>query len=436
MQSSRFAAFATTLIYLGTLLLSILSFFTTYYGLAILVGSNLAIAGSLGLQLAMLGVAWNLLKSRGNRLVYVTVFVVAATFSVFFSYANFDSALKADTRTDEARAQYTAAVRPILAEYATAARKALLQASYQQERLGKLLEMEREKGWATVIDEGTDDEFIQSTIEGARKTVESWNANQGYEYRQGSGRGIILNFLESRIATARNAFEKIKGYVATIDSVSLLISSALPVSRQRELVDLASVRFPHGEVALVLAERPRLVSFPAESDYIERPTSRQQAFMLVIGDLFAMDHLAAFSLLLAIAIDLIVIIMALAGSHISDDTDYILERLRQDMARRLGKIELDDAEQLDLALKENVERYRKAMSYRLDMSRVSSEFRNAGSEYEGGLPRSPKNGSSGVRGFVGGLRARLIHGADDDSREVAQAFDELDHVEEEADAKS
>ncbi len=432
MNTSRLTIFATTMIYLGTLLLSILSFFTTYYGLAILVDRWLAIVGSLGLQIAMLGVAWNLIKSRGNRFVYVTVFIVAATFSVFFSYANFDSALKTDTRTHEARAQYTAAVKPLLAKYSATARKALVQAGYQQERLGKLLEMERERGWATVVDEGTDDEFIQSTIEGARRTVESWKENRGSEYQQGSGRGIILNFLESRIGTIQNAFERIKGYVGTIDSVSMVLTSALPVTRQRELVNLASVHFPHGEVAMVLAEQPRLISFPAESDYIERPTSRQQAFMLVIGDLFKMDHLAAFSLLLAIAIDLIVIIMALAGSHITDDTDYILDRVRQDMARRLGKVELDDAEQLDVALKENVEKYRKAMSYQLDMTRVSSEFRDAG-KISSIRPRGePEENTTLVRGLADRLKSRMVHWAGNNSPEAVEAVDDQDSVKEEA----
>lgn len=41
-------------------MLSVLSYFTTYYGLAIMLDTPLAIVGSLGLQISMLGVAWEL----------------------------------------------------------------------------------------------------------------------------------------------------------------------------------------------------------------------------------------------------------------------------------------------------------------------------------------------------------------------------------------
>ena len=154
--------------------------------------------------------------------------------------------------------------------------------------------------------------------------------------------------------------------------------------------------------------------------------------MLVIGDLFEMDHLAAFSLLLAIAIDLIVVIMAFAGSHIVDDTDYILDRVRQDMARRLGRIELDDAEQLDVALKENVEKYRKAMSYRLDMTRVSSEFRDAG-KISSIRPRGePEGGTTLARGLADRLKSRMVHWAGNNSPKAVEAVDDQDSVKEEA----
>ncbi|MEE8577152.1 MAG: hypothetical protein V3T31_07835, partial [candidate division Zixibacteria bacterium] len=79
------------MIYGGTLLLSILSFFTTFYGLKIVVSYELALMGSLGLQSAMLGIAWNLIHVNQRRSVYVAVFSLAAIFSIFFSYANFNS---------------------------------------------------------------------------------------------------------------------------------------------------------------------------------------------------------------------------------------------------------------------------------------------------------------------------------------------------------
>ena len=52
------------MIYFGTFLVSVLSFFTTYPGLTISLDRWLALIGSLGLQTAMLVIAWNLMRIR------------------------------------------------------------------------------------------------------------------------------------------------------------------------------------------------------------------------------------------------------------------------------------------------------------------------------------------------------------------------------------
>ena len=67
MKIPGFRKNTTLMIYAGTFLISILSFFTTFYGLAILVDKTLALIGSLGLQIALLGIAWNLIRIKENR---------------------------------------------------------------------------------------------------------------------------------------------------------------------------------------------------------------------------------------------------------------------------------------------------------------------------------------------------------------------------------
>ena len=107
-ESSNATRYTSILIYIGTFLISTLSFFTTYYGLAVFLDKQLALLGSLGLQTAMLGIAWNLMRLRENRAAYVMVFSVAAMFSIFFSYVNFNTGLKGNTRAFEARSAYVA----------------------------------------------------------------------------------------------------------------------------------------------------------------------------------------------------------------------------------------------------------------------------------------------------------------------------------------
>ncbi|MBD3402804.1 hypothetical protein GF420_07900, partial [candidate division GN15 bacterium] len=278
------------MVYTGTFLLSVLSFFTTYYGLKIIVPTPLAMIGSLGLQSAMLGIAWNLMKIKSNRIPYLLVFSLAACFSVFFSYANFNSGLKAHTRAEQARAGYAEAARPVLAAYATEAKKALTRGEYQVQRLGQLYQIEQTKGWATMIDEGSQDPVVQDVIDGARRTVESWKTNQGTDYRQGAGQGIISNYIATWKRTAERNVRFVSEYAAHIDSLAMALNPSESVADQAELVTDAMVAFPMAPVAMIRGEQPVLPAPPSPSSYPETPANNQHALMLVLGDLLEMDH--------------------------------------------------------------------------------------------------------------------------------------------------
>ncbi|MBU8932822.1 MAG: hypothetical protein KOO62_02335 [candidate division Zixibacteria bacterium] len=370
MIRSKLSRLTGLMIYGGTLLLSILSFFTTFYGMQILLGWNLALIGSLGLQAAMLGIAWSLLRTRERRGTYIAAFVAAATFSVFFSYANFDDSLNGATRMTDARAEFAATARPVLTEYAQIAKKAAHEGQYQTDRIEKLIELENTKGWATDVDEGTEDRFLQSVIDGARRTIASWEKYKGTTYKQGAGQGIIVNYLESRMAQAVERRERIVQYIALNDSIALALSSNAVVKDQFDQVNRAYVSFPLSHVTAVMTEMPTLPTPPDPAEFVEVPNNGQEAFRQVVNDLLYLDPLAAFSLALAIVIDLIIILMAFAGSRLADGDNYIFERLRMHTAKSFMKMKLDDNFELSRTLSGDLQRYRQAADYRLEQSRI------------------------------------------------------------------
>lgn len=364
------------MIYFGTLLLSILSFFTTYFGMSILLDKPLALVGSLGLQIAMLGIAWNMMKIKENRGTYVAVFLAAAAFSITFSYANFDANLKASSRSEIARGNYADAAHITIAQYASTAKSASLAGRYHVERLNGLLSLEVEKGWATVMDEGSGDPFLQSVIDGARITAESWKKTQGGDYRQGSGKGIISNYLSSRLLQARNNLSIVDNYITNLASLSILLGSELPVTQQHELVNKAWATFPSSEIGLLSSETPSISPAPNAIAYSEIPTTRQQAFKLVIDDLFAGDRMAIFAMLLAIAIDLIVILIAFIGSYSINEVDFLFDRVRQDTSKRIRNLNLEDRSAVSNLVDDSLKRFRYASKFGLDIARVVGDHHN------------------------------------------------------------
>ena len=364
------------MIYSGTFFISILSFYTTYKGLCIILPWELALLGSLGLQTAMLGIAWNLIKIKEERKNYIIAFSLAAVFSIFFSYANFDSNLKINTRPHEVRNAYYQAAKPAIAEYAATAKSAALKARYQTDRLADLIAAEEEKGWATIVDEGSRDKFIQSVIDGARLTVQSWKKSTGSDYRQGKGRGIIAEYLESRYKQAILNLERLNRYVAFADSLALQLVPSLTIAEQYDILNKAYIKFPASAINLVnFSNQLKIAAPPATADFAEKPVNRQQALMLVISDLLRMDRLACLSLLLAFAIDFIVILIAFAGSHIMAKSDFILEKIESDVARRLKNLEINDVDKFKEVLQNNLEIYKKAAQYGKDISRINEDYR-------------------------------------------------------------
>jgi len=380
------------MIYGGTLLLSILSFFTTYLGMKILLNETLALVGSLGLQIALLGIAWNLMRFKNNRAYYVIVFMCAASFSILFSYANFDSTLKENTRARTARAAYSNAAGPVLMEYRIIADKSARKGRYQHSRLNKLIELEQQHGWATLVDEGANDEYVQSVLEGARKTIESWEKNKGRDYKQGRGRGIIVNYLESRQLEIDSNLAILNKYIKTVDSLSLILHGELSVKQQYGIVNSAWVDFPTGEAEMIMAEKASIPMPPQLADFVEKPSNPQQAFMLVIKDLFIMDKLTMFSLALAIVIDLIIILMALGGSQVMANEELIFEKIKSEATRQIKNLPLEDDLTFSSTLKSNIDRFRKACEYNIEMMTALRDYKNERRKFFGGSKQSlPKN---------------------------------------------
>ncbi len=365
---------ASMMIYLGTFLVSVLSFFTTYMGLAIFLDRWLALLGSLGLQTAMLGIAWSLMRIRRNRMTFVTVFSLVAMFSIFFSYVNFNTRLKGELRTQEARAEYADAARPVLRSYALQAKEAVSHGEYQVQRLSALLEMEKANGWATVIDEGSNDPFLQSVINGARRTVESWRANSGSTYRQGSGEGVITDYLKNWRVQIDGNLSAVETYVASIDSISLLLGSEMPVADQYNMVNYVAVHFPHTEYKMILAGSLDLAEPPFASDYVERPVNGQQALSLVIGDLFELDRLTAFSLIFATVIDFMEIVMALCGSRATGGLDGLMDKPKVEAEPVAEEARPEDPIAVAESIKQNIEWLRRESRHNRDLERVLSEF--------------------------------------------------------------
>lgn len=239
--------------------------------------------------------------------------------------------------------------------------------------------LEEEHGWATLVDEGSQDLFVQSVIEEARRTVKAWSANESRNYHQGSGRGIIINYLESRRGQSKMLLNRVNDYVQWADTIATRVSERDSVAVQFAYVNRVVIDFPTSEIEMILGrELPALKTPPQPGEFAEVATSSQHALALVIEDLFSMNPLAVFSLALAVAIDAIILLVALAGSRAISDvdsSDFALERVEEEAISRLKSVSLDNPTILSERLEENLASYRIAARYRDRLSILKDESR-------------------------------------------------------------
>ena len=76
----------------------------------------------------------------------------------------------------------------------------------------------------------------------------------------------------------------------------------------------------------------------------------------------------------AIAVDLIVIIMAFAGSRSVDEVDQLFIRVQKDSFRRTRNVQLDDPYELSKSLDKNLERLQIASRYGLALDKAVRDF--------------------------------------------------------------
>jgi hypothetical protein len=76
-----------------------------------------------------------------------------------------------------------------------------------------------------------------------------------------------------------------------------------------------------------------------------------------------MDLSTLFAILLAFAVDFIVVILALAAGRLSHDANLAFERAEKDALKRIRRVSLDDPKRYQEVLDQNIERLRAATQY-------------------------------------------------------------------------
>jgi hypothetical protein len=292
-------------LFVASVLLSLVSWYTTFEGMTLYLSRWFAFLASLGVQTAMLFTAWLLGAHRHRRNQILAVYTITALVSVAFSYVSlyswfaqrerpaivqrelFDRLAQAAQQTDErlAAAESEARKHVIALEEMTAAEK----------RVGYL---------AKAVDA---DPYLARVREAVAREAQG---------REGSGEGARYSAFLRYTRIAEQTHAQIQAARQALVAWRQRAKATDPSIEQLRAYQQATSGIPWTEVTETLhsgpIERPAV---PSLAEFTDRTGSSQEDLLLAFTELFAAPTARhVFSFALALSLDLIIILIALLSA--------------------------------------------------------------------------------------------------------------------------
>jgi hypothetical protein len=301
-------------LFIASCLLSFVSWYTTFEGMSLYLSGWFSALASIGLQTALVLVAWLIGfsssgKELGRRPMLVGVYVVTAIVSIAFSYTSLYTWFSARERPATIERRLYDALNDSAGQVQITLTAAI---NEQQKHVLALEEMTVAEKTHGHISRAQD---ADPYLAGIRAAVAREAQTYAEGYKEGSGEGIrysafdrYTKLAQQSLSEMQRSQQQIAAYVA---NTKPLDPSERQLHSYRQLYD--SVPWNEIEPALHAGriERPPI---PAYGDFVDRTVSGQEDLLVAFQELFtAPTTRHAFALALATFIDVVVFLLAFAS---------------------------------------------------------------------------------------------------------------------------
>ena len=296
-----------------------MSFYTTREGMSLYLSPWFSVLAALGVQLALVLVAWLFGSTRdGRRGVLVGVYVITAVISIAFSYVSLNTWFAERERPALAqRALYdelssvAARVEPLLADAAANGRRYTL-------ALEEMAAAEKQHGH---ISQSRDaDPYLDAVREAVAKEAQGVAGG----YKEGSGQGVRYTAFSRYAQLTRQDTATVDAAMQALVRAKSELKPGMPTDAQLRQFHLAYDALPWTQVEKLLGrtnlERPAL---PAYAQFAEKSGSGQEDLMRSFEELLSKPAPRnVFSVALAAFIDIVIFLLAFAaGPYLHGEPD-------------------------------------------------------------------------------------------------------------------
>jgi hypothetical protein len=293
-------------LFVASCLLSIVSWYTTQQGMALYLAPWFALLASLGVQSALVLVAWLIGLTSSKRFLLITVYAITALVSIAFSYACLYTWFSARERPATIERKLYDALNTATGQSQGLLAGAISEGQKHVLALEEMTNAEKAHGYISRAQDA--DPYLAGIREAVAREAQTYNAT----YPEGSGQGLRYTAFDrytklarqslDRLQTAQRSLTDFRGNLKPLDSTENQLRGF------RAFFDAV----PWQEVKETLhTEKFALPAVPAYGDFVDRSATGQEDLLIAFQELVSAPgsrHVFAFAL--AAFIDLIVFLLA------------------------------------------------------------------------------------------------------------------------------
>jgi hypothetical protein len=296
-------------LFIASCLLSIVSWYTTQQGMALYLSSWFSILASLGVQSALVLVAWLIGFTRTRRVLLIAVYAITAVVSIAFSYVSLYTWFAARERPAVVARRLYDELNAAAGQSHKVLAEALAEGQKHVLALDEMTAAEKAHGYISRAEDA--DPYLAHVREAVAKEASTYSASYG----EGAGTGLRYTAFDRYAKLARQTVARLQQAQEAMADFSRNVKPLDPTERQLRSFRQAYDSIPWDEVRETLhrgqLEPPPV---PAYSDFVDRSATAQEDLVVAFTELLTAPsnrHFFAFSL--AAFIDVIVFLLAYAS---------------------------------------------------------------------------------------------------------------------------
>ena len=296
-------------IFFSTCLLSIVSWYTTYQGMALYLSGWFAFLASLGVQSALVLVAWLIGFTKTRRSLLIAVYGITALVSIAFSYVSLYTWFSAKERPALVQRQLYDTITESAGKTDQLLSTAISEGRKHVLALDEMTAAEKTHGF---ISRAHDSDPYLAQV---RESVAAEAKSLGAAYAEGSGGGLRYTAFDRYAKLAKSSLDQMLSAQAALGGFRAklrpLDASEQQIRNYRAVFDSIPWTEVEQQAHVPRFERPMV---PTLSEHLDRTASGQEDLLLGFTELVtAPTGRHIFALLLAAFIDIIVFLLAYAS---------------------------------------------------------------------------------------------------------------------------